>query len=541
MTKFGVEFMRRVILWAIVILVVAAVGVAGGMYLSGGRLPGGAPVRFGAATGQGESITQTVEIRPADSVIGRVSAAGNIALSSQQQVVLEVGGVVHQVHVKPGDLVEAGGPLVTLDTTELERSLRRAELNFQTAQNSLAQLQEPADADELAQAEAQLLSAQANLEDVKAGPSSDEIAAARAKSTSAWAAYQDLTNGMSDAQRTSMEAQLRTAQVALQVAQRAYDKIAWQGDAGMSTQAADLQNATIEYERVKAEYEIQATTSEADVQSALSSARETDQQLNDLLNQPTPAQIADAEAQVAGARATLEQRKRGANQLELEAAQIQVESALVDLEEAHTQLKKTQVKASTGGTVMEVHAEAGQQLPAGEAVVVLADTSQLELPVLVAEVDIDEVTIGQAAEITIDALLGRPFEGTVARIAPASDSASSVVNYQVVISLTDDDLRGVRPGMTAIAELVNSEASAGWLVPTTAITQAGGETVVTVLRAGQPVRVRVAPGGVQGEWTVVQSADLHAGDQVVGTLASYVAEDAPRFGPGGGGGPRGGD
>jgi multidrug efflux pump subunit AcrA (membrane-fusion protein) len=135
--------------------------------------------------------------------------------------------------------------------------------------------------------------------------------------------------------------------------------------------------------------------------------------------------------------------------------------------------------------------------------------------------------------------LGRQFQGQVARIAPASDEESSVVNYEVVISLTGDDLTGVRPDMTAVAVLVNTDASAGWLVPSTALAQEGGATVVTVMRNGQPAKVAVTTGSVQGEWTVVQSTELQAGDQVAGSVASYVDQDAAGFGPRNRGGPGG--
>lgn len=535
--------MKRFLLWTFIIVLVAAAGVAGGIFLSGGELSMPGRTQAGRAQGQTATITQTVEIRPAESVIGRVSAAGNIALSSQHYVVLEVAGLVKEVNVKPGDQVTAGATLLTLDTTELERSLRRAELSFQTSQNALAQLQEPADADEIIQAEAELIAAEENLADVEAGPTEDEIAAARANVSAAWASYNELTDGLTDAERTSQAAALRKAEVALQEAQRAYDKIRWQGDAGATSQSADLQDATIEYERVKAEYEIAITASQADVQAALSNARNAEQQLTDLLAQPTAAQIAEAQAQVAAARTNLEKVKRGATNLELEAAQLQVEAALLDLEEAHSQLQKAQVLAPLNGTVMQVNAEVGQRLASGETVVVLADTSELELPVLVAEVDIDQVVVGQAAEITIDALLGRQFMGEVTRIAPASDADSSVVNYEVVINLKGDDLTGVRPDMTAVAELVNTEASTGWLAPTTALAEEGGETVITVLRNGQPTKVVVTPGGVQGEWTVVQSSDLRAGDHVVGSVASYVNQDQATqgFGPRRGGPPSGSD
>jgi HlyD family secretion protein len=454
--------------------------------------------------------------------------------------VLSVGGAVNQVNVNVGDVVTTGQVLMAIDATGLERALRRAQLNFDASQNSLAQLQEAGDPNEVAQAEAQLAAAQENLKDVQAGPSDEEIAAANASLASAWALYEERTAPMSDAERTTLEASLKTAEVALAEAQRNYDAVAWRNEVGMTAEAAALQEASIEYERLRAEYEIAAEpASQSDVQSALSSARDAQQQLDDLLAQPTAAELATAEAEVASAQATLESVKRGATDLELQAAEIALEQTLVDLEEAYTQLQQATVVAPINGTVMQVTGEVGQQLGAGEVVVILADTSQLELPVAVAEVDIDQVTIGQPAEITIDALLGRTYQGEVARIAPASESTDGVVSYEIVIRLIGDDLAGVRPDMTAVASLANTEASTGWLVPSTALSDEGGETVVTVVRDDQPTQVAVAPGGVQGEWTVVQSADLRTGDQVVGSVASYVDQDSNfgfRAGEGGPGG-----
>ena len=36
-------------------------------------------------------------------------------------------------------------------------------------------------------------------------------------------------------------------------------------------------------------------------------------------------------------------------------------------------------------------------------------------------------------------------------------------------------------------------------------------------------------GSVQGEWTVVQSPELQSGDQVLGSVATYVGETESRF------------
>jgi hypothetical protein len=42
----------------------------------------------------------------------------------------------------------------------------------------------------------------------------------------------------------------------------------------------------------------------------------------------------------------------------------------------------------------------------------------------------------------------------------------------------------------------------------------------------------VVPGETQGEWTLVRSPDLHAGDKVQGSVASYVDQQSVPGAPG---------
>ncbi len=529
--------MRRFLKWLAILIVVGVVGLFGYQWWTGNSLLTGPMAPQRSASLPAESLPATVAIRAADSAIGRVSAAGNIALSRQHYVVLESGGVVSQVHYQAGDEIAAGDNLLFLDTTDLERALRRAQLSFDANKTTLAQLMEPADDNERAQLEANLRAAEAKLASVQAGATEAELAAARARVSSAWALYRELTAPISEAKQTQLAADLKKAEIALQAAQREYDRVSWANDSGMTSQAAALQDATVEYERVKADYIIATEgASQSDIQSALSSAQEAQQQLDDLLAQPLPADLASAEAEVASAQAALANLDRGATELEIQAAEIELQRTLVDLEEAHANLQKAQVTAPISGTIIQLDAVVGQQLAAGSVVAILADLNALELPVQVAEVDIAEIEIGQVAEITIDALLSRSFTGEVMRIAPVSGGTSDVINYTVTIRLTDEDLRGVRPDMTAVAEFVNSELTGGWLVPTTALNRENGTTTLTRVRDGQSTVITVTPGAVQGEWTVVQSTELQEGDHVAGAVASYVEEDNP-FGGGGPGGP----
>ncbi|RME61291.1 MAG: HlyD family efflux transporter periplasmic adaptor subunit, partial [Caldilineae bacterium] len=416
--------------------------------------------------------------------------------------------------------------------SDLEQEVERALLNLRSAQLQLDDLLSAADPADIATAEADLKTAQESLDDLLAGPDARELAAARSNAAAAWARYNELLAGPSEEELTQLSANLKKVEIALQEAQRAYDKIAWRGNVGETPQAATLQQATIDYESAKAAYEeATAPASTSDLQNALSQAQSAQKQLEELEQGASAAEIAAAEAKVASAQAKLQDLLNGADETDLANARINVEKAQLDLQAAADNLAASQVYAPMDGTVLEVNLEVGQRASAGQTAVVLANTRDLELVVNVAEVDISKVTLDQPASITIDALPGQTFSGVVTQIAPASTSQQGVVNYPVTIHLDDENLEQVRAGMTAVATLSSSDQDAGWLVPANAVRQRGDASLVIVVRDGQPTPVQVTTGAVQGEWIVVKSSELQTGDQVVGSTASFVDQETLPFGP----------
>ena len=315
-------------------------------------------------------------------------------------------------------------------------------------------------------------------------------------------------------------------------------------------QATDLQTATIDYESAKAAYaQATAAANASDLQSAVSKIQSARVTLDDLLNSPTQAQVATAEAQVADAEATLADLQKGPTDNEVRTAKITLEQALIDLESAQRNLAAATVTAPIGGVVISLDAVEGVRSNADAVVATLADPKLLKLEISVAEADIPRVAVGQPAEIQVDALPGKSFTGVVQSISPVNDSSASAVSYPVTVQLTDDNLATVLPGMNAVATLTSQETLPpnSWLVPTNALRSQGDTTTVIVVRDQTPMPVSVTPGTVQGEWTTVQSAELQAGDQVVGSLTTSTNSGNSFFGgPGGpppgagfvGGGPR---
>lgn len=479
----------------------------------------------------------TVTIQQADLVVSQVSASGNIELIDERPVVLETGGIVESVAMAVGDVVRAGDVLLTLDTTALERAVKLAELDVASAQNQLTAVTEAASASDLAVAEADLFEAQESLADVQAGPSAAEIAAARSALAAAQATYNELLAGPSQDELTQLAADMKTAEVSVAAAQSAYNQVSWQTDAGTSSEAADLQSATISYEAARAAYaESTAAASTSEVQSAVSSIQDAQVALDELLASPTAAEVASAQALVTSAQAALDELHQGAAATDLRDAEITLEQALVALEEAYATLDAAQVTAPIDGVVMSLAVGVGEQVSDGAEVATLADLTQLELTISVSELDIPRVSVGQAAQVEIDALAGQSFAGEVVAISPASDADATAVSYPVTIRLTGGAVDGVLPGMSAIGALIDDtlDAASSWLVPTNSIREENGASIVRIVRAGQPVVVTVTTGSVQGEWTVVQSPELQAGDQVLGSVTSYVGESSGRFPMGGG-------
>lgn len=477
---------------------------------------------------------ESTRIRSAGAVVNSVTAAGNIELLEMTQVVAKVDGFVEEVLVEVGDVVSSGDLLVALDRDELRRAVERAQISLTSAELQLENLLAASSAAELAAAEADLKSAEENLAEVQEGVSSRELAAARSSATSAWARYNSLLDGPSNNERIQLAAAVERASVDMQEAQRAYDKVAWRNDVGMTQQAAQLQQMTITYGSALAAYEeAVAPASDSDIYSALSQAESAQDQLDSLLAGPTAASLAAAEAQAAAAESRLDTLLTGADGTDIKLKKLEIEQARLALQEASVNLVGAELFAPTGGAILSVSVDASDRVSAGTVAVTLADLSQLQLTVDVAEVDIPKIEVGQLADVTIDAFPNSVFAGMISNVEPFSDAQQGVINYPVTVRLIDESLTRVLPGMTAVATLRNVMAEASWLVPTPAIQENNGETVVIVTNGDQPRLVSVALEGVQGEWSVVRSAQLQDGDEVMGTTTFVSQEDdwVPFSGP----------
>jgi macrolide-specific efflux system membrane fusion protein len=169
----------------------------------------------------------------------------------------------------------------------------------------------------------------------------------------------------------------------------------------------------------------------------------------------------------------------------------------------------------------------------------IADTSKLMVEGSFTEADTTKLKVGQAATVSFDALTGVTATGKVTEIGTTATTTSNVVSYTATISLTSKPAK-VRIGQTATAVVTVAKADNALYVPTTAVTTAGGQSTVTVVKAGKPV-VTVVTVGIAGDSGTEIKTGLAEGDTVQIAVAKTTGSTTQtQFGQGGLGGAGGG-
>ena len=144
-------------------------------------------------------------------------------------------------------------------------------------------------------------------------------------------------------------------------------------------------------------------------------------------------------------------------------------------------------------------------------VMTVADLSTVWLSANVAERDLAQVAVGQAARITLDAWPGKDFEGKVAYVGAVLDSETRTVKVRVAI----DNRSGIfKPGMFAHAGFAGATRR-GLMVPAAALLQSGLVTRVMVERGPLRFEARVVQVGASRGDQVEIVSGLKAGERIV--------------------------
>jgi len=431
-----------------------------------------------AEQAQAQNVLRTTEVIRDDLEIA-VAASGNVAVGEMQELSFSGSRTVAEVRVAVGERVAAGQELARLETADLERSVRQAEIAVAQAELNLEQLTEPADEDEIELARTAKQNAAQALEVARLGKQTAEA----------------------DAQQTVVSAQ------------RARE------NAFKDYQASGTEARRDTYEEALDQEAIARANAELTRQQA------QDRWLAAYRNYQQAAQ-------------NLVQLQEGPDEEQVRQAELQVSQAELNLTQAQEQLEDAVLTAPFDGRVAEVNAQAGVKPPLTEPVFIVIDDAEFYIETSVDEINIGQVELGQPVAIDLDAYPDLTLGGEVTKIAPAPNEVGGIISYRLRVRITETKDADVRDGMTASVSILTDRLEDVLLLPNWAIRtqQASGETYAYCycMQNGRPQQVEIVTGQRNAEYTEIISG-LEAGR----TVALVVEERnlLEQFGEGPPGGP----
>jgi HlyD family secretion protein len=492
--------------WALVLSVVAVVGMVGGAGYLGLQSVQGKDT-------PGTEAQSTVEVTRGD-VQTTVTAPGHLVNTREALLAFGVAGKLVEVNAQPGLQVSAGQVLARLDEVPLQEKVRAAQADLEAAQARVDQLHAGPTPAARATAQLALASAEARLRALTAGPSAAEMAAAEAEVAAARNELEILRSLPDPAAVAQAQAQLDRATAALQQAQAAYDQVKGRPNVGMLPQALALQRATIDYQAAQAGLEAarqEATPAMLEAaQARMVAARAKRDQLK---AGPSADELALAELQVELARAELDQLAAGPSAADLRQAEAAVQVAEGSLVRAQADLEAVTLLATFDGTVIEVRAGPGEMIAAGTGLVRLVDGSRLEAEATVIEEDLPLVQSAQKVELFFDAQPEAQVLGSVARIVPQRLPGDRPL-YPVYITSADLP-EGLVAGMTADASIVVDSRQDVLRLPRALVRARSDGTATVQVWTGSEVEERTVQVGLRGDLYIEILEGIEEGEEVV--------------------------
>ncbi len=165
--------------------------------------------------------------------------------------------------------------------------------------------------------------------------------------------------------------------------------------------------------------------------------------------------------------------------LSYQTAQSQVGQMRGNLGQVQDGLDKSELRAPIDGRVTSLKAEMGEMAIPGQSnlpgatLMIVSDMHELMAEVKVNESEVVRLKPGQEAQVAVDSLPGRVFNGKVYEVATGSEGGTgqdaNMYLVKVALDMSGADIALLRPGMSARAVILAREAAGALRVPLQAV------------------------------------------------------------------------
>lgn len=170
------------------------------------------------------------------------------------------------------------------------------------------------------------------------------------------------------------------------------------------------------------------------------------------------------------------------------------------------------LRAPADGVVSALDVREGQQVNAGNPLMTINGLDQVWVEAAVPQAQTAGIEAGTPVTVTVSALPGETFHGTVEALLPDVDPTTRTQQTRIVLQNPKHELA---PGMFAEVAIASAQSAARPLVPIEALISDGIDTrVIEALGNGSFKPVRVRTGRSSSGMTEIP-AGLHGGERVV--------------------------
>lgn len=242
-----------------------------------------------------------------------------------------------------------------------------------------------------------------------------------------------------------------------------------------------------------------------------------------------------AQARVDEAAVKAAQARIRAAEAYVVSAEAQIRAAKARLQNAEAQIEYTNVRAPFDGVVISKDAEVGETVAPAifggtstrGSVVTIVDPGSFEVEADINESSIGRIAMGMPAIVSLDALPEAKLDAETYKIVPTADRQKATVKVKVRFTKIDPRLL---PDMSAKITFIERrpDAPAGSsrvTVPTSAVTQKDGRSVVLLLINDRVQYQDVEVGGVNGSRVEILRG-LAGGESVVVSGGEDLADGA---------------
>ena len=376
------------------------------------------------------------ELRPAQLANGSLTGSGTIE-AGQVQIGPELSGKILEVLVAEGDRVIAGQELVRFDDSLLKAQLEQARAAQDQAQANydLVAAGTPSEQRQAAitAAELELTSARQALQTLNdtAGLVTAQAEQAVAAAEKALDQVRDrLESLLGAAEPEDIErarAQVVIAADKLKKAKEDYDRVLKYLDKNVSRALMQIKvsDAQTAYDAAVTRLNnllgnanaIDVALAESNVRLAEAALADAQSELEKVKTGPDPEALALAHARLAAAEARLVAAKAGPSSEQLAAAQSLVNSAERAVATLELQISKLVLRAPSDAVVLACSAEAGEYALPGSPLLTLGRLDELTITIYIPEDRYGEISLGQAAQVSVDSFPGQVFPAIVSFIA----------------------------------------------------------------------------------------------------------------------------